>query len=44
MCVASNLRVLVIDGRRVLLKVCFQVFIVLSPADEAGTCRVCQGA
>jgi hypothetical protein len=28
-------RVLVISGRRVLLKLCFQVFIVLSPADEA---------
>jgi hypothetical protein len=44
MCVASRLRVLVVDGRRVLLKLCFQVFIVLSPADEAGTCRVYEGA
>jgi hypothetical protein len=37
-------RVLVISGRRVLLKLCFQVFIVLSPADEAGACRVHEGA
>jgi hypothetical protein len=29
-------RVLVISGRRILLKLCFQVFIVLSPADESG--------
>jgi hypothetical protein len=42
-CVASRLRVLVVDGRRVLLKLCFQVFIVLSPADEAGACRVYEG-
>jgi hypothetical protein len=28
----------------VLLKLCFQVFIVLSPADEAGACRVREGA
>jgi len=28
-------RSLVISGRRVILKLCFQVFIVLSPADEA---------
>jgi hypothetical protein len=37
-------RVLVISGWRVLLKLCFQVFIVLSPADEAGACRVHEGA
>jgi hypothetical protein len=37
-------RVLAIGGRRVLLKLCFQVFIVLSPADEAGACRVHEGA
>ena len=28
----------------VFLKLCFQVFIVLSPADEAGACRVHEGA
>jgi hypothetical protein len=28
----------------VLLKLYFQVFIVLSPADEAGACRVHEGA
>jgi hypothetical protein len=44
MCVTSNFRVLVVGGRRVLLKLSFQVFIVLSPADEAGTCRVYEGA
>ena len=33
---AALLRVLVISGPQVLLKLCFQVFIVLSPADEAG--------
>jgi hypothetical protein len=37
-------RVLVISGWQVLLKLCFQVFIVLSPADEAGACRVHEGA
>jgi hypothetical protein len=42
--VASSPSVLVIDGWRVLLKLCFQVFIVLSPADEAGTCRVYEDA
>ena len=41
--VAPSLRVLVIAGWRVLLKLCFQVFIVLSSADEAGTCRVYEG-
>jgi hypothetical protein len=40
---ASSLHVLVLGGRRALLKLCFQVFIVLSPADEAGTCRVYEG-
>jgi hypothetical protein len=44
MCVTSNFRVPVVGGRRVLLKLCFQVFIVLSPAEEAGTCRVYEGA
>jgi hypothetical protein len=39
----SSLHVLVLGGRRALLKLCFQVFIVLSPADEAGTCRVYEG-
>jgi hypothetical protein len=38
--IVSSLHVLVLGGRRALLKLCFQVFIVLSPADEAGTCRV----
>jgi len=42
--VASSLRVLVIAGWLVLLKLCFQVFIVLSSADEAGTCRMYEGA
>jgi len=42
--VASTRRVLVIADWRVLLKLCFQVFIVLSSADEAGTCRVHEGA
>jgi hypothetical protein len=28
----------------VLLELCFQVFIVLSPADEVGACRVHEGA
>jgi hypothetical protein len=37
-------RVLVISGRRVLWKLCFQVFILLSQADEAGPCRVDVGA
>lgn len=32
----SHSRMLVIAGQRVLLKLCFQVFIVLSSADEAG--------
>ena len=41
--VASSPRVLVFGGRRALLKLCFQVFIVLSSADEAGTCRVYEG-
>ena len=41
---ASSLHVLVLGGRRALLKLCFQVFIVLSPADEAGACRVHEGA
>ena len=40
----SHFRVLVIAGRRVFLKLCFQVFIVLSSADEAGACRVHEGA
>jgi hypothetical protein len=40
---ASSLHVLVLGGRRALLKLCFQVFIVLSLADEAGTCRVYEG-
>ena len=40
---ASSLHVLVLGGRRALLKLCFQVFIVLSSADEAGTCRVYRG-
>jgi len=31
-----------VDG--VFLKLCFQVFIVLFPADEAGACRVHEGA
>jgi hypothetical protein len=44
MCVTSNFRVLVVDGRQVLLKLCFQVSIVLSPADEVGTCRAYEGA
>jgi hypothetical protein len=44
MCVTSNFRVLVVGGRRVLLKLCFPVFIVLSTADEVGTCRVYEGA
>jgi hypothetical protein len=44
MCVTSSFRVLVVGGRRVLLKLCFQVFIVLSPANEVGTCRVYEGA
>ena len=30
-----------VDG--VFLKLCFQVFIVLSPADKAGACRVHEG-
>ena len=40
----SSLHVLVLGGWRALLKLCFQVFIVLSSADEAGTCRVHEGA
>jgi hypothetical protein len=36
-------RVLVVSGRPVLLKLCCQVFIVLSPADEAGACRMHDG-
>jgi hypothetical protein len=40
----SHFRVLVIAGRQVFLKLCFQVFIVLSSADEAGACRVYEGA
>jgi hypothetical protein len=44
MCVTSSFRVLVVGGRRVLLKLCFQVFIVLSPANEAETCLVYEGA
>jgi hypothetical protein len=43
-CNVSSLRVLVVGRWRVLLKLCFQVFIVLSSADEAGTCRVYEGA
>ena len=39
----SGLHVHVLGGRRALLKLCFQVFIVLSSADEAGTCRVYEG-
>jgi len=42
--VASSLRMLVVADWRVLLKLCFQVSIVLSSADEAGTCRVHEGA
>ena len=42
--VASSLHVLVLGGRRALLKLCFQVFIVLSSADEAGTSRAYEGA
>ena len=42
-CIVSGLHVLVLGGRRALLKLCFQVFIVLSSADEAGTCRVYEG-
>jgi len=42
--VAPNPRVLVIASWRVLLELCFQVFIVLSSADEAGTSRACEGA
>jgi hypothetical protein len=34
-CIAL-LRILLVSGQRVHLKLCFQVFIVLSPADEAG--------
>jgi hypothetical protein len=34
----------VVSGWQVLLKLFFQVFIVLSPADEAGACRVHEGA
>ena len=33
-----------VSGWQVLLKLCFQVFIVLSSADEAGACRVHEGA
>jgi hypothetical protein len=40
----SHFRVLVIAGRRVFLKLCFQVLIVLSSADEAGACGVHEGA
>ena len=40
----SSLRMFVLGGRRALLKLCFQVFIVLSSADEAGTSRACEGA
>ena len=29
-----------VSGWQVLLKLCFQVFIILSSADEAGVCRV----
>ena len=42
--VASSLRMLVVASWRVLLKLCFQVFIVLSSADEAGTSRAYEGA
>jgi hypothetical protein len=42
-CNVSSLHVLVLGGRRALLKLCFQVFIVLSPADEARTCRMYEG-
>ena len=40
----SHFRRLVVAGQRVFLKMCFQVFIVLSSADEAGACRVHEGA
>jgi hypothetical protein len=40
----SSLGVLVVSGPQVLLKLCFLVFIVLSPADEAGACRMHEGA
>ena len=33
-----------LGGWRALLKLCFQVFIVLSSADEAGICRMYEGA
>jgi len=43
-CDVSGLLVLVIAGwRRVLLKLRFQVFIILSSADEAGAYRVYEG-
>lgn len=42
--IAPSLRVLAVGGRRALLKLCSQVFIVLSSADEAGTCRMYEGA
>jgi len=36
----SSLHVLVLGGRRALLELCSEVFIVLSPADEVGACRL----
>ena len=44
MCNVSGLHVLVLSGRRALLKLCFQVFIVLCSADEAGTYRIYESA